>query len=98
MSTHKLTRGQVQKALNLSAFDFRFVYCQETLTPTDGPSRRSDNQRDAELEDSMTDNASAFQKMLFLIVASVISQPRSPKEGKARQILVVDTSDSQSSN
>ena len=98
MSTHKLTRRQVRWALDLSAFDFRLVYRKGTLNPADGPSRRPDYQRDAELEDSMTDNTSALQRMLFPTVATVTSQPMSPTEERARQILVVGTSDSQSSN
>ncbi len=46
----------------------------------------------------MTDNTSALQRMLFTTVAAVTSQPISPTEEKARQILVVGTSDSRSSN
>ncbi len=46
----------------------------------------------------MTDNTSAFQRMLFPTVAAVNSQPMSPTEERARQILVVGTSDSRSSN
>ena len=98
MSTHKLTRRQVRWALDLSAFDFRLVYRKGTLNPADGPSRRPDYQRDAELEDSMTDNTSALQRMLFPTVAAVTSQPMSPTEERARQILVVGTSDSRSLN
>ncbi len=98
MSTSKLTRRQVRLVLNLSVFDFQLVYCKETLNPTDGPSRRPDYQRDSELEDSMTDNTSALQRMLFPTVALVTSQPMSLTEGKARQILVVGTSDSRSLN
>ncbi len=64
----------------------------------DGPSRRPDCQRDAELEDSMTDNTSTLQRMLFPTAAAVTSQPMSPTEERARQILVVGTSDSRSSN
>ncbi len=89
---------QVRWALDLSAFDFRLVYRKRTLNPLDGPSRRLDYQRDAELEESMTDNTSALQRMLFPTVAAVISQLMSPTEERARQILVVGTSDSQSSN
>ena len=74
------------------------VYRKGTLNPADGPSRRPDYQRDAELEDSMTDNTSALQRMLFPTVAAVTSQPMSPTEERARQILVVGTSDSRSSN
>ncbi len=85
-------------ALDLSAFDFRLVYCKGTLNPTDGLSRRPDYQGDAEFEDSMTDNTSALQRTLFSTVAAVTSQPMSPTEEKARQILVVGTSDSRSSN
>ena len=84
--------------LDLSAFDFRLVYRKGTLNPSDGPSRRPDYQRDAELEDSMTDNTSALQRMLFPTVAAVTSQPMSPTEERARQILVVGTSDSRSLN
>ncbi len=98
MSTHELRRRQVRWALDLFAFDFRLIYCKETLNPADGPSRRPDYQRDAELEDSMTDNTSALQRMLFPTVAAVTSQPLSPTEERARQILVVATSDSRSSN
>ena len=71
MSTHKLTRRQVRWALDLSAFDFRLVYRKGTLNPADGLSRRPDYQRDAELEDSMTDNTSALQRMLFPTVVAV---------------------------
>ncbi len=85
-------------ALDLSAFDFRLVYRKGTLNPADGPSRRPDYPRDTELEDSMTDNTSALQRMVFLTVVSVISQPMSLTEERARQILVVDTSDSRSLN
>ncbi len=46
----------------------------------------------------MTDSTSAIQKMLFPNVATVISQTMSHTEEKARQILVVGTSDSQSLN
>ncbi len=60
MNTHKLTRRQVRWALDLSAFDFRLVYRNWTLNPADGPLRRPDYQRDAELEDSMTENTLAF--------------------------------------
>ena len=98
MNTHKFTRKQVRLALDLSAFDFWLVYCKGTFNPVDSPSRRPDYQRDAELEDSMTDNTSALQRMLFPTVAAVTSQPMSPTEERARQILVVGTSDSRSSN
>ncbi len=46
----------------------------------------------------MTDNTSALQRMLFPTVAAVTSQPMSPTEERARQILVVGTSDSRSLN
>ncbi len=46
----------------------------------------------------MTANTSALQRMLFLTIATVTSQPMSPTEEKARQILVGSTSDSRSSN
>ncbi len=46
----------------------------------------------------MTDNTSALQRMLFPTVAAVTFQPMPPTEEKARQFLVVDTSDSRSSN
>ncbi len=98
MSTYKLTRRQARLALDLSPFDFQLVYCKRTLNPADGHSRRLDYQRDAELEDSMTENTSALQRMLFLTVASVTSQPMPPTEEKTRQILVTGTSDSRSSN
>ena len=62
------------------------------------PSLRPDYQKDAELEDLMTDNTSALQTMLFSTVAPVNSQPMSPTEERARQILIVGTSNSQSSN
>ena len=39
MSTHKLTRRQVRLALDLSAFDFRLVYCKGTLNLADDHSR-----------------------------------------------------------
>ena len=48
MSTYKLTRRQVQWAINLSPFDFRLVYRKGTLNPADGLSRRPDYQSDAE--------------------------------------------------
>ncbi len=98
MSMHKLTRRQVQLALNLSAFDFWLVYYKGTFHFADGPSRRPHHQRDTELEDSMTDNTSVPQRMLFSTVASVTPQSISPMEEKARQILVVDTSDLRSLN
>ncbi len=98
MSTHKLTQRHVRWGLDLSAFNFWLVYRKGTLNPSDGLSRRPDYQRDAELEDSMTDNTSALQRMLFPTVTSVTSQPMSPTEERARQILVVGTSNSQSSN
>ncbi len=98
MSTHKLTRRQVRWALDLSAFDFRLVYRKETLNPADNSSRRLDYQGDAELEDTMTGNTSALQRMLLSTVAAVRSQPMLPTEEKARQILVIGTSDSRSSN
>ncbi len=97
ISMHKLTQRQVRWALVLSAFDFCLVYCKETLNLADGLSRRPDYQRDAEWEYSMTDKTLAFQRMLFPTVASVTSQPMSPKEERAWQILVVGTSDSWSS-
>ncbi len=96
MNTHKLTRRQVRLAFNLSTFDFRLLYRKESLNPADGLSRRPDYQRDAELEDLMTDNISALQRMLFPTVAAVTSQSMSPTEEKARHILVVGTSDSRS--
>ncbi len=46
----------------------------------------------------MTDNTSALQRMLFPTVAAVTFQPMSPTEERARQILVIDTSDSRSLN
>ena len=64
----------------------------------DDPSRRADYQRNVEFEDSITDNTSALQRMLFLTVAAVTSQPMSPTEEKATKILVLGTSDSQCSN
>ncbi len=85
-------------APDLSAFDFWLVYCKGTLNPADCLSRRPDYQRNAELKDSMTDDTSALQKMLFSAVAAITSQPMSLTEEKAKQILVVGTSDSQSSN
>ncbi len=93
ISTNKLTRRQVRWVFNLSAFDFQLVYSKGTLNPADGPSRRPDHQRDAELEDSMTNNTSALQKMLFPSVAAVIFQAISITKERDRQILVVDTSD-----
>ncbi len=98
MSTNKLMGRQVRWALGLSTFDFRLLHCKGTFNPADGPSRRPDYQRDAELENSMTNNTSALQKMLFSTIASVTSQPMSPTEERARQILVAGTSDSQSLN
>ncbi len=85
-------------ALDQSAFDFRLFHCKGTLNPSDGLSRRPEYQRDAELEDLMTDNISALQRMLFHTVATVTSQPISPTEKRTRQILVVGTSDSRSLN
>ncbi len=82
MSMDKLTRRQVRLALNLSAFDFWLVYCKSILNPTDGPSRRLDQQRDDELEDSMTDNTLAFQRMLFPIVTSLSPKPMSSRKRK----------------
>ena len=84
MSIHKLTRLQVQLALDLPTFDFWLVYRKGTLNLADSPSRGLDYQRDARLEDSMIDNTSALQKMLFPTVTSVISQPMSPTEERAR--------------
>ncbi len=98
MSTDKLIQRQVRWAPDLSAFDFWLIYRKETLYPADGISRRPDYQRDAELEDSMTDNTSALSRVLFPTVAAVISQPMSPTEEEARQILVVGTSNSRSLN
>ncbi len=46
----------------------------------------------------MTDNTSALQRMLFPTVAAVTSQLMSHTEERARQILVLGTSDSQSLN
>ncbi len=57
-----------------------------------------DYQREAELEDLMTDNTSALQRMLFLNVASVTSQPMSLTKERNRQILDFGTFDSRSSN
>ncbi len=71
MSMHKLTRGQVRWTLNILAFDFRLVYYKRTLNPMDGPSRRPEYQKDAELEDSITENTSALHRMLFSTVAAV---------------------------
>ncbi len=98
MSTYKLTRRQVPWALDLSAFDFWLIYRKRTLNSADGPSPRPDYQRNAELEDSMTDNTLALQRMPLPTVAAVTSQPMSPTEEKARHILVVGTFDSRSSN
>ncbi len=98
MSTHKLTRRQVRWAFDLSVFDFQLVYRKRTFNPADGLLCRPGYQRDAELEDSMTDNTSALQRMLFPTVAAVTSQPMSLTEEEARQILVVVTFDSRSSN
>ncbi len=93
MSTYKLMRRQVRWALNLSAFDFWLVYRNGTLNPADDPSRRPDYQRDAELKDSMTDNTSVLQRILFPIVTAVTSQPMSPTEERAKQILVFGSFD-----
>ncbi len=46
----------------------------------------------------MTDNTSAFQRMLLPTVTLVTSQPMSPTEEGTRQILVVGISDSRSLN
>ena len=80
MSTYKLTRRQVQWTLDLFAFNFRLVYRMGTFNSLDDLSRRPDYQRDGELEDLMTDNISAFQRMLFSTVTTVISQPMSSTE------------------
>ena len=48
MSTQKLTRRQVQWALDSSTFDFRLVYRKKTLNLADDLSCRPDYQRDAE--------------------------------------------------
>ncbi len=61
-----------------AAFDFRLVYRKWTLNRADDLSRRLDYQRNVELEDSMTDNTLALQRMLFLTVAAITSQPMSP--------------------
>ncbi len=98
VSMNKLTQMQVQWTLDLSTFDFWLVYCKGILNPANSLSRRPAYQRDSELEDSMTDNISALQRMLFPTVAAVTSQPISSTEEKARQILVVSTSDSLSLN
>ena len=42
MSTNKLTRRQVQLALDLSAFNLWLVYRKETLNPSDSLSCRPD--------------------------------------------------------
>ena len=83
---------------DLSAFDFWLVYRKGTFNTEDGFSRQPNYQRDAYLEDLMTDNTSALQRMLFPTVASITSQPMSPTKEKARQILIVDTSDLRSMN
>ncbi len=98
ISTYKLTRRQVRWPLDLSAFDFWLVYRKKTPNSADGLSRRPDHQRDAKLEDSMIDNTSVIQMMLFPTVAAVTSQPMSPTGERIRQILVVGTSDSRSLN
>ena len=98
MSTNNLTRRQVWRAFDLSAFDFRFVYCKGTINPSDGSSRQPDYQKDAELEDSMTDNTSVFRRTLFSKLAAVTSQPMSPTEKKTGQILVIGTYDWRSLN
>ncbi len=84
MSKRKITQRQVRWALDLFAFDFWLVYRKRTLNTSDSPSRRLDYQRDAELKDSVTDNTSAFQKMLFLTVATVTSQLQLSTEGRVR--------------
>ena len=86
MSKHKLTRKQVRWALDLSAFDFRLVYCKRTLNRADGPSRRPERCRFRRLDD------------LFPTVAEITSQPMLATEEKAKRILVVDISDLRSSN
>ncbi len=98
INANKLKRGQVRWALALSAFDFRLVYLKGTLNLAEGLSRQPNYERDAELEDSMTDNTSALQRVLFPTVAAVTSQSMSPTEDRARRILVVGISDSRSSN
>ncbi len=98
MSTNKLMQRQVQFAFDLSAFNFRLFYRNRTLNRADGLSRRQDYQRDAKLEDSMTDNNITLQRMRFPTVTEVTSQLISPKEERVRQSLVIGTSDSQSSN
>ncbi len=84
MSMHKLTRRQVQWAFDLSAFYFRLVHHKGTFNPAESRSRRLDYQRDAELEDSMTDNTSALERMLFSTVAAITFQPMSHTEERAR--------------
>ncbi len=98
MSTNKLMQRQVRWPLDLSTFDFWLVYRKRTLNPSYGFSRQPNHQRDAELKDSMTDNTSVLQRMLFPTVAAVTSQSMSPTKEKIRQILVVGTFDSRSSN
>ncbi len=98
MSTHKLTRRQVRLALDLSAFAFQLVYRKGKLNPADSLSLRLGYQRDAGLEDLITDNTSALQRMLFSTVATIIFQFILPTEEKARQILVIGTFDSRSLN
>ncbi len=98
MSTHTLMQRRLRWAFDLPALDFRLVYRKRTLKPANCRSRRPDYERDAELDDSMTRNISARQKTLFRTVAAVTSQSMSPTEEKARQILVVGTSDTRSLN
>ena len=88
----------MQLALDLSAYHFRLVYRKETLNSADGSSHRPDYQRNTELEDSMTDNTSTFQGLLFLTIATVTPQPMSPTKEWDRQILVVGHFDSRCSN
>ncbi len=66
MNTNKLTRKQVQLALDLSAFHFWLVHRKDTINPPDSSSRLPDYQRDAEFEDSMADNTFTLQKMLLV--------------------------------
>ncbi|SLM35611.1 Ribonuclease H-like domain [Lasallia pustulata] len=75
MTTHKLSRRQVQWALSLSAYDFVITYRKGTLNPADGPSQRPDHQCEADQEDQMED-ASVLQQVLFPTVALISVEPR----------------------
>ncbi len=60
MITNKLIRRRVQYFLNPSVFYFWLIYCILTFNSSDADSRKLDNQKNAKLENSTTDNSWAF--------------------------------------